>query len=57
MGKGVLLGAAGSFPADLYLEAFPSLTTLTGILRFAQYSDQWEAGRFVRNADFIIIAA
>ena len=38
MGKGVLLGAAGSFPADWYLEAFPSFTTLTEILRFAQYS-------------------
>ncbi|GEM_PF-5594036 len=56
MGKGVLLGAAGSFPADWYLEAFPSFTTLTEILRFAQ-DDQWEAGRFVRSADFIIIAA
>ena len=33
-----------SLPADWYLAAFPLLTVLTEILRFAQ-DDEWEAGR------------
>jgi hypothetical protein len=34
MGKGVLLGAAGSFPADWYLLTDETLSSCTKILRW-----------------------
>ena len=34
MGKGVLLGAAGSFPADWYLLTDKTLSSCTKILRW-----------------------